>query len=352
MNEHLTDHRRPTLNDMSQTTPAWDSPDLFPTSDAKRVARYRRLQSWYRAVQLGVEAGTSGNYPALGSYLHADAVAAQRDLNFLHPAAHEHAETRALKVQDEGGSLEPKRLFHNMLSSMPMCFNLFGAMRGEHTAFLPVFQKLFDSEATAITEIVCEWAPADLAARIGDRTAFDAVILYVAGAEPRFVGIETKYTEAFSAEPYDRPQYRTLTADSDWFVDGADVELLKGPKANQLWRNTMLAAALEASGSKGTGRVAVVALADDSGAQAALEIVQPQMTAPASDHLRLVTIEDILSTAEKLAPQLSWWATSFRRRYVATDMPDNSSDQQDPRGPRFGRDLAATARLAASGQRD
>ena len=331
---------------MSPSAPAWNSPELFPKSDSPRVAKYRQLQSWYREVQLGVEAGGSGTYAALGSYLHADAVAAQRDLNFLHPAAHEHAETRGREVQAEGGSLDPKRLFHNMLSSMPLCFNLFGAMRGEHEAFLPVFRELFDPDATKISEIICEWAPSAPSASLGDRTAFDAVIFYVAGAESRFVGIETKYTEPFSAKPYDRPEYRTLTRESDWFVDGADVELLKSAKSNQLWRNVILAAALDREGSRGQGHVAVVALDDDAGASAALDIVRPQMAPSHADRLMSRTFSEILSAVEELAPELSWWAVNFRRRYLLSAPPAGEPAERDPLGPAFGRGLAETVTLA------
>src|SRR6478736_2606003 len=115
----------------SPTPHPWDAPGMFPVSDPVRVARYRRHQSWYRSVQLGVPAGAFMSYQALGSWLHEGAVREQRDLNFLHPSAFAHAELRAKEVQLEGGSLQSKRLFHNMLSSMPLCFNLFGAMRSE-----------------------------------------------------------------------------------------------------------------------------------------------------------------------------------------------------------------------------
>lgn len=38
-------------------TARWDDPRYQPTGEPSRIARYRRLQSWYREVQLGAEAG-------------------------------------------------------------------------------------------------------------------------------------------------------------------------------------------------------------------------------------------------------------------------------------------------------
>ena len=87
--------------------------------------------------------------------------------------------------------------------------------------------------------MVCEVKPTDA---LGDRTAFDAIIWYrAAGGDRRFVAIETKYTEPFSAKAYDSAKYRSVTEGSGWFQTGA-AELLRASATNQLWRGLMLAA--------------------------------------------------------------------------------------------------------------
>lgn len=328
---------------------------MLPTSDSKRTASYRRLQSWYRAVQLGAPAGQFMTYEQLGSWLNSDAVHKQRDLNFLHPAAYEHAERRKEEVQLEGGSLEPKRLFHNLLSSMPMCFNLFGAMRDEVT-FLFVFQRLFDTRATAITSIVCEWMPSDPEVRLGDRTAFDAVVFYETAEGPAFYGIETKYTEPFSQkvyEPSETNRYHQVTYESGWFAaPDSDIAALQGSASNQLWRNTMLAARLDQHGGFGRGSLAVVALADDPGVTKALDVVAPALADSHAERLRFLTVEEILDATDELAPDLSWWATSFRRRYVDHKLPDQFRDGhgRDPVGPVMGRSISSTAIVARAAE--
>ena len=296
-----------------EKTMDWNSPDLFPAKEPPRVANYRRLQSWYRETVLEAKAGASGNYVELGSYLDEKEVAVNPGLNFLSVEALAHAESRASAVKDEGGSLDPKRLKHNMLSSMPLCFNLFGTMRVEQD-FLGVFQQLFDGEATAIKEIVCEWAPQPPSDFLGDRTAFDAIVFYESTTGPRFCGIETKYTEAFSLKEYDSARYGEVTRTSGWFKDpDTAVALLRGRKSNQLWRNLMLAATVEESRRYGTGWVAVVALADDPGAKAAMDVIEPTLTDPR--RLKFVTIESILDAADAQV-SLSEWSADFRRRYV------------------------------------
>lgn len=248
--------------------------------------------------------------------------------------------------------MEPQRLFHNMLSSMPMCFNLFGAMR-EEPAFLLVFKQLFDPRATAITDIVCEWAPTDPGARLGDRTAFDAIVLYETADGAAFCGIETKYTEPFSHrayEPTSSNRYREVTHESGWFATPASaLESLQQSSANQLWRNTMLAARVDQHGSYGRGSLAVVALGDDPGVAKARKVVTSSLTDTHIDRLRFVSLEDILRVTEELAPALSWWATSFRRRYLDLSLPAGLSPHagRDPLGPVVGRSIADTAKVAS-----
>lgn len=295
----------------------WHVDALFPANEPARVARYRRLQSWYRERILRARPGRFMTYEALGNYLHADEVQLRPDLNFLNAEAFAHAEERAAQVRLEGGTLEPTRLKQNLLSSMPLCFNLFGALRGE-PAFLDLFRALFDPEATRISDVVCEWAPQPPSEHLADRTAFDAIVFYETGAGPRFCGIETKYTEPFSAKEYESERYTAVTRTSGWFSDPeqAIVEL-KGCKSNQLWRNVLLAASVETRGEHGAGSVAVVALEDDSGAAAAMEIVTAALE---PGKLQFVSIESILNAADAL-PALAGWSAAFRQRYVGP-LPD------------------------------
>lgn len=126
--------------------------------------------------------------------------------------------------------------------------------------------------------------------------------------------METKYTETFSATEYETPRYATVTRESGWFADPEQALVdLKGRKSNQLWRNVMLAAAVEARRGHGTGWVAVVALADDPGVKAAMEVVGPALKD--SSRLKSISIESIVDSSAAL-PSLSDWSADFRQRYV------------------------------------
>lgn len=128
------------------------------------------------------------------------------------------------------------------------------------------------------------------------------------------MGIETKYTEPFSAKEYATPTYNQVTVDSGWFVAPETApSSLKQSKSNQLWRNLMLAAAMDLDGGHGQGSVAVVALEDDPGAKKAISLLRTHLTN--QDRLVWAPLETLLDVADRV-PDLAEWSLAFRLRYV------------------------------------
>jgi hypothetical protein len=109
-----------------------------------------------------------------------EALLDEPDLNFLTPAAHLHAKERAPAVRATGGTMETDRLFRNLLSSMPLCFNIFGSL-GTHPAFGRLLRSLVDRDAEEAVEVQCEWAPQPPSEHLGDKSAFDALLRYGTG---------------------------------------------------------------------------------------------------------------------------------------------------------------------------
>lgn len=293
---------------------SWDAQELTVTSDSARVRKYRSQQSWYRETVLGVEPGLrhGSQDRVVGSMLRTEDVSANRRLNFISDAALAAADQRAIDVQSEGGTLEAHRLFHNLLSSMPMCFNIFGALAGVD-GVAGLMRRCFDPDLAHVDDTVCEITPA-LEEPLGDRTAFDAMLRYSTSGGPAFVGIETKYTEPLSLKQYDNDRYREVTESSDWFVDGASDSLM-GSATNQLWRGLMLASLVE-SETGARGRYAVVSTADDRAAIASVESVRKHLTDP--DRLFFVSLELLVTVARSVGGELTTWADTFERRYIPT----------------------------------
>lgn len=311
---------------MEPNRAAWDAEELVRDTDARR-RNYRRLQSWYRQEVLGqVECGKDArNERSVGSMLTDAAVDGDPTLNFLAPSRFageilEYVEQRVPEVFEENGSLAEHRLYHNMLSSMPLCFNLFAPLRNRKDLAAQVLTIALGIEIREVVDIKCEWAPGSPAG-LGDRTAFDAAIRYRDGRGNGLLGIETKYTEPFSQKEYAKPdtpteaarreRYETVCNESGWFLSSALDELWKAP-TNQLWRNTMLAASCERLPEIDHAMVAVISLHADPHARKALRGVRSHL----QDASRLVdtSLERLIRVARGYG--LDEWANAFERRYL------------------------------------
>jgi hypothetical protein len=204
----VSSRTRPSFGSSSRTAEA-GIPTLGPqcSSDDPFTARMRSHQSWYRANILRVPCGV-GPKPTstthYGNMLTPAEGAAGR--NFL---TAEIADVARARVAEGAGAVEPFRLFHNMLSSQPMCFNLFGPLVRDTALAARLLPTLVSERDADVTRVVLEWAPEPATDYLGDRTAFDAFIEYrTPDHRLHALGIETKLTESFSAKVYDREEYR------------------------------------------------------------------------------------------------------------------------------------------------
>ncbi len=296
------------------TSPLWTDPVFRVRSDPPRRAERRLLQGWWRESELGLPPGRDEGGVLRNNMLPMSAVRADPGLNFLDPAVSEYVQVRAPKVLRLEGALDEDRLFRNLLSSMPMCFNLFGLFRSHPMAAARVLSQATGLDVGHIDEIEVEWTP-DGGHPLGDRTAFDAWVAYTTSTGARgFFGVETKYTEPFSQRVYLRDRYTEVTTwPESGFVPEA-IELLSGRQTNQFWRNALLALAVRREGGFDAGHVLVVALDDDPHVAHAMRVFQGAHTAPES-LVRVASLQRLVAIAHT-EPDLSSGASMFSRRYL------------------------------------
>ena len=294
--------------------------DLGPQSpsDNPFTARMRLHQSWYRASVLGVPCGT-GPRPAstkhYGNMLRREDGA--RGLNFLTPVIFEVARARLAKAR---GVVEPFRLLHNMLSSQPMCFNLFGPLVMDLDLATLLMRQLLPGEVQRVTAVKIEHAPAPASEYLDDSTAFDAFVEYArSDGSEGFVGVETKLTEPFSHKHYDRPTYRRWMKDGrgPW-RDDAWFEVSKTPH-NQLWRDHLLAVAtLRRARSKYThGALMLVRHPGDRSCDKIVRRYQGLLCAGADTFID-VPLDDLVKRfgRAELQPDARSWLAAFEQRYL------------------------------------
>lgn len=165
-----------------------------------------------------------------------------------------------LAPENKGDRLiEEARLRSNLLSSQPLCFNLFGELKLNPDKALLFFNMLYDGYFKSIDRIEFEYNPARRDARLtGDRSAFDVFVEYTSASDNKgFMGIEVKYSETlmegantvksilekqFCKEPRTRrDRYREL---SEGLFAKESFNALEQLPAFQIWRDHLLAVAI------------------------------------------------------------------------------------------------------------
>jgi hypothetical protein len=219
------------------------SPEM---TEFKRTARWRQHQ-WARAqgLALGQHERQGVTYPN-GSKI--AETPENRLANFLSEAIVAAVEHR-LSTPEPDQTLNERRLRYDLLSSMPMCFNLFGEIAQDPERAARTASLLCGSDRGP-TEVRFEHSPGRRQADyLGDRTAFDVALLVGNPDSPRaIIGVETKYHEHAAAEAIpDRerrlPRYREVAETSEVFTPGWDKHVLGSP-LQQLWRDHLLVLAM------------------------------------------------------------------------------------------------------------
>lgn len=302
----------------------------FVASDDAVTRRERRRQSEYRDQVLGLPPGTSRRGQTLGNYLPAD----DKRSNFLSAEAADYAVRRAAEVPSEGGQLEPTRLFTNMLSSMPLCFSVFGHLRAHPAAAISVLNTVLGLDLAELTSvdvggrridgIECEWAP-DRRDHLNDRSAFDAVIAALrSDGRSQLIAVETKYVDSFSRDPANQAADDKYEAFCRQFgMEGGAFDRLRGHATRQLLRNVLLTESVRRGGNDlGPGFdeaiTLVLARDDDQPARAAVDTVRAQRGDMVTD-VRFAGHADLAEAAAGIE-DLRDWAEGFRRRYVGPDV--------------------------------
>ncbi len=150
---------------------------------------------------------------------------------------------RELVLREEGALIDEDRLFSNMLSSMPLTFNVLGPMALDLGLATAVWRHLLPTFIDSVTAIGFEHAPGrGQAAFLADGTAFDAALQVVTpDGEPAMVYVEVKYSEGMTGPAAaHRPRYDEASRAVALYRD-PDSAALRGVALEQFWREHMTA---------------------------------------------------------------------------------------------------------------
>ncbi len=199
----------------------------------------RRLQSEWRERH-GLRPGLHRGRPLASRLLLEDG--APPSLSGYMSAAAKRQVLRAVEdAQVTQALLSRPRLWVDLLSSQPLCFNAFGEMEEDHDLALEVIRRVCPQPVSAVHRICFEYSPGRGDDRYtGNRSAFD-VFIEASGPRGRgFIGIEVKYHEDLRVKAATDREYGQMASRAGVFVEAALPELLK-PPLQQLLLDHLLA---------------------------------------------------------------------------------------------------------------
>lgn len=222
------------------------------TSDSVFQRQLRELQSTWREEQ-GLPIGEHRGRP-LGSRL-AMPVARNELANYLTPTVRDLVRREVIEEREQHDKLygEP-RIFDDLLSSQPLCFNLFGELAADTKAATDVARLLWPTRVSRVTKIDFEHSPGRGDDRyLGNGSAFD---VYIEHTTPDgglgFIGIEVKYHENLRGQPAPIRERTIQVADTAGIFPGDRNELERLP-LQQIWLDHLLALSMLQTGEFESG---------------------------------------------------------------------------------------------------
>lgn len=288
--------------------------DAFVATDNPFQRRARLLQALWREAQ-GLPTGAKPNGDPLGSRIPLD-VAKATLANFL--TDHARAAVRcelAAKGAGSGQLIDEGRLVANLLSSQPLCFNLFAELQADPELATRVMRRLWPARVQSVSAVRFEHAPSRGDPKYtDDHSAFDVFIEHTTPAGERaFLGIEVKYHEGLDVAPArHRVRYDELTRTMRCFRAGS-LEALKKKPLEQIWRDHMLLGAmLQADDGWSSG--AYVFLYPEGNLACASAVAAYRDCLSDASTFEAITLERVLDAIE--AETTARWPGAVRARYL------------------------------------
>jgi len=201
--------------------------------------RMRFHQGWWRACVLAEE---QGDHPIrknelIGSAIQKGEISGK---NFLSENIRKAVDETIQERKIFGaGIIEEERLFNNLLSSQPLCFNFFGELKID-TVFALQVLRCFYPGLTSVNRVIFEFAPDEN--YTNDNSAFDVAFEVLRKNELGLIGFECKFTDTFSQREYNKDEYREIYRQSNIFAKEYEAYILG--RYNQLFRNQLIAEAM------------------------------------------------------------------------------------------------------------
>lgn len=263
-------------------------------NDNRFRACARLLQALWRerhALPIGTFTAR-GTKRRIGSLLAENA--ADEGRNFLSPQIAEVARLETA-YQEPGAMIDRARLFSNLLSSHPLCINLFAPTRLDLQLAAKIVRAMVPNiDLKAVIEVRFEHSPGRLDERFtGDRSAFDVAFVYARADGKRGIFcVEVKYSETGQEGQASElnARYDTLARASGLYKE-PDNALLRVNPLQQLFREHLLAQSAVLSGEFAESYFVLIAPRQNHLIQRAAKLYTSFLARPGKSQVPFINVE-------------------------------------------------------------
>lgn len=222
--------------------------------------------------------------------------------NFLSKAAFDFAKEKAKqKKTNKYLTIDEFRLFNNMLSSMPMCFNLFSDLRAllkEDEYEASDLAKLLFQEIQwieKVREIDIEFIPTPIQDYTNDKSAFDAMVLVETNDGGNgLISIETKFTDLLGTNTASDSNVKDQLVTEGAFFTNSLMTHLKNEGYKQIHRNWLLTYAYAKKNGYDKFANIVISPVEDSISEIEIDELKEGMT-KYQDSISKISLQDFVN---------------------------------------------------------
>jgi len=213
------------------------------------------------------------------------------------------------------------RIFDNLLSSQPLCFNLFAELKRDIPLAIDLVKELTSGRFRQVNAIEFEFSPGRRDSRyLGDRSAFDVFIdCETSTGACGFIGIEVKYHENLigpagkdGEQKQENVRYDQVADEMNCFSAGTR-DALKLSPLEQIWRDHLLAGAICDTDHYEDGLFVMLYPKDNHHVKGAVTDYRNCLSNDSS--FSEWTLEDVCSCLKKYST--AGWIDLFVDRYLA-----------------------------------
>ncbi len=286
-------------------------PDGF---DANGKAKKKSIRRAYGHIVAGGEAGNK---------------------NFFFNETFEYAKDRVKNKKPEE-TIGVARLFNNLLSSMPMAFNLFHplimmtSVNANDELATKIVSALFPGlKVKQVMEIGIEYIPTPIENYTNDKSAMDAFIAYLdERGHKSIIAIECKYTDLLGTnKARDNEKKLAVAIKSGLFTEAGIEHINNG--CTQIYRNFLLAESYRMVHEIVHSVSVILAPKDHPTTENEINSLKRTLLPEYADNkIVKYNLEDFVKTiAENVSAEWKPWIDWFQKRYLAFDRIENLYNQ-------------------------